>query len=120
MSIQPKILKESLIQLEPLNETHKDDLYHAAQYESIWTYNTSKAFGDRFYRWFDKAMNSFIHWFCTDAFILIFSDRFLYLVLLVLRINLQDKYQDVLKKLKNYGSILMSRNLNSLKIPHSL
>ena len=59
MSIQAKILKGSIIQLEPLNETHKDDLYHAAQDESIWTYNSSKAFGDGFYRWFDKAMNCF-------------------------------------------------------------
>jgi hypothetical protein len=39
MSIQPKILKGSLIQLEPLNEIHQDELYHAAQDESIWTYN---------------------------------------------------------------------------------
>lgn len=59
MNIQPKILKGSLVQLEPLHETHKDDLYYAAQDKSIWTYNSSKAFGDRFYCWFDKAMNCF-------------------------------------------------------------
>lgn len=46
-----------MIQLEPLNATHKNDLYHAAQDESIWTYNASKAFGDRFYYWFDKALS---------------------------------------------------------------
>lgn len=59
MSIQLKILKGYRIQLEPLNEKHKHELYHAAQDKSIWMYNSSKAFGDQFYCWFDKAMNCF-------------------------------------------------------------
>jgi len=56
LNIQPIILKGSWVQLEPLNESHRDALYSAAQDESIWTYNSSKAFGERFYRWFDKAI----------------------------------------------------------------
>lgn len=58
-SIQVEILKGSHIQLEPLNASHKDELYSAAQNESIWTYNGSKAFGEKFHHWFDKAMNAF-------------------------------------------------------------
>jgi RimJ/RimL family protein N-acetyltransferase len=58
MNIQPTILKGTRIQLEPLNESHKKELYNAAQDEAIWTYSTS-AFGERFYRWFDKAMKCF-------------------------------------------------------------
>lgn len=50
------VLKGNWVQLEPLNDSHRDDLYAVAQDESIWTYNSSKAFGDRFYRWFDKAV----------------------------------------------------------------
>lgn len=51
-----EVLKGNWIQLEPLNDSHRDELYAVAQDESIWTYNSSKAFGDRFYRWFDKAV----------------------------------------------------------------
>lgn len=59
LNIQPITLKGSWVQLEPLNESHKNELYDAAQDEAIWTYNSSKAFGDRFYRWFDKAIHCF-------------------------------------------------------------
>src|SRR3990167_6568351 len=59
LDIQPTILKGFWVQLEPLNESHKHELYSAAQDESIWTYNSSKAFGERFYRWFDKAIKCF-------------------------------------------------------------
>ncbi len=58
MDIKPQILRGSRIQLESLNETHKDELYHIAQDEKIWSY-TIKASGDRFYRWFDKAIKCF-------------------------------------------------------------
>lgn len=51
-----EMLKGNWVQLEPLNDSHRDELYAVAQDESIWTYNGSKAFGDRFYRWFDKAV----------------------------------------------------------------
>jgi RimJ/RimL family protein N-acetyltransferase len=56
LNITPDILNGSLIQLEPINESHKIELYTAAQDETIWTYNSSKAFGERFYKWFDKAI----------------------------------------------------------------
>jgi RimJ/RimL family protein N-acetyltransferase len=56
LNIKPRILSGSWLQLEPFTESHRDDLYTVAQDEAIWTYNGAKAFGDRFYRWFDKAM----------------------------------------------------------------
>jgi len=58
-SIQSTILKGSWVQLEPLNESHKNELYSAAQDESIWAYNSTKAYGEDFYRWFNKAMECF-------------------------------------------------------------
>lgn len=51
-----EVLKGNWVHLEPLNDSHRDELYAIAQDESIWTYNSSKAFGDRFSRWFDKAI----------------------------------------------------------------
>jgi len=59
INIKPEILKGSWVKLEPLNESHKNELYSAAQDESIWTYNSSKAYGEQFYRWFDKQLNAF-------------------------------------------------------------
>jgi RimJ/RimL family protein N-acetyltransferase len=47
--------------LETLNESHRDELYAAAQDERIWTYNSSKAFGDRFDDWFNKALENLVH-----------------------------------------------------------
>lgn len=61
LDIKPTILLGSLVQLEPLNESHKNELYNAAQDESIWTYNSSKAFGEGFYRWFNKAITASTH-----------------------------------------------------------
>lgn len=58
MIIMHRILRGSVIQLEPLNDAHKDELYHAAQDEKIWKY-VPKLSGDRFYRWFDKAIKCF-------------------------------------------------------------
>ncbi len=59
LNIQPHILKGTRVQLEPLNDSYRNKLYKIAQDESIWTHNSSKAFGDRFYRWFDKAIACF-------------------------------------------------------------
>jgi len=59
LEIKPITLQGACIQLEPINESHKDELYGAAQDETIWTYNGSKAFGDKFYSWFDKALIAF-------------------------------------------------------------
>ncbi len=59
ININTTILKGFWVQLEPLNESHKNELYSAAQDESIWTYNSSKAYGERFHRWFDKAIKCF-------------------------------------------------------------
>jgi RimJ/RimL family protein N-acetyltransferase len=61
LALKPTTLRGSTIQLEPLNETHKNELYNAAQDETIWTYNSSKALGERFYRWFDKAISTSTH-----------------------------------------------------------
>lgn len=61
LNINPITLHGSWVQLEPLNESHKNELYDAAQNEAIWIYNSSKAFGERFYRWFDKAQHAFQH-----------------------------------------------------------
>ena len=56
VNIKPETLTGAHIQLEPLNELHRDELYNAAQDETIWAYNS--AYGDRFYRWFDKAYSA--------------------------------------------------------------
>lgn len=56
MSLNPPILKGSRVQLESLNESHQKELYEAAQNEAIWTYTPTRAVGDKFYQWFDKAM----------------------------------------------------------------
>ena len=61
LDIKPTELIGSLIKLEPLNESHRDELYNAAQDEAIWTYNSSKAFGEGFYRWFNKAISISTH-----------------------------------------------------------
>lgn len=53
-----EVLKGNRVQLELLNDFHRDELYAVAQDESIWTYNSSKAFGEKFYQWFDKAVKS--------------------------------------------------------------
>src|SRR5258708_6879832 len=52
------ILTGNSVQLEPLNDSHREELYTIAQDESIWTYSSSKAIGNKFYRWFDKAVKS--------------------------------------------------------------
>lgn len=50
------ILTGTRIQLLPLALTNKDELYSAAQDESIWTHNSTNALGEQFERWFNNAM----------------------------------------------------------------
>lgn len=47
-----------IIQLEPLTEAHRPDLYLAGQDEQLWAYCPSGGTGDHFHRWFDKALNT--------------------------------------------------------------
>ena len=42
-----KVLTGKRVQLELLNDSHKDELYAIAQNEKIWTYSSSKAFGEK-------------------------------------------------------------------------
>src|SRR5262249_23644949 len=56
LSIQPKILKGKFIQLEPLHETHKGELYNITQNGAILTYHGSKALAQDFDPWFKKAI----------------------------------------------------------------
>lgn len=46
------------ITLEPISETHREDLRLAAQDERIWTYNSVKGYGDKFDPWFEKALKT--------------------------------------------------------------
>jgi RimJ/RimL family protein N-acetyltransferase len=59
LTLKPVRLQGALTVLEPLEESHRDALYAAAQDETIWTHNATNALGDRFHRWFDKALTSF-------------------------------------------------------------
>lgn len=56
---KPMILTGRAVQLEPLQSSHREELYHAAQDEAIWTYTGTKAFGKQFMPWFDKACLAF-------------------------------------------------------------
>ena len=56
-TIKPVLLKGQNIQLEILDTKHRDDLYQAAQDEIISQYMPNKIQGDKFYRWFDAALN---------------------------------------------------------------
>jgi RimJ/RimL family protein N-acetyltransferase len=53
------ILQSARIQLESLQEQHRDELYAAAQDEAIWTYSPVSALGDKFSNWFEKALQAF-------------------------------------------------------------
>lgn len=59
LNVVSKKLIGQWLQLEPFDASHQQELYDAAQDEKIWTYNGSKAFGEKFYRWFDKALTGF-------------------------------------------------------------
>lgn len=53
----PLVLRSSHIQLESLNESHRKELYRAAQDHTIWRYTLTTAFGMEFNHWFDKALD---------------------------------------------------------------
>jgi RimJ/RimL family protein N-acetyltransferase len=53
------ILQSARIQLEPLQKSHYDELFVAAQNEAIWTYSPVSALGDKFSNWFEKALQAF-------------------------------------------------------------
>lgn len=50
-------LEGNKIRLEVLNESHHEGLYKAAQDERIWGYIGTKAYGEQFHPWFDKALH---------------------------------------------------------------
>jgi RimJ/RimL family protein N-acetyltransferase len=56
ITLNPTALHGELTILEPLHESHRHALYTAAQDETIWTHIASNALGNRFHRWFDKAL----------------------------------------------------------------
>ncbi|HEX2548830.1 MAG TPA: GNAT family protein [Gammaproteobacteria bacterium] len=53
-------LKSRHIQLEPLQESHRVELYAAAQNENIWTYYPFNLIQEKFHVWFDKAIQGSI------------------------------------------------------------
>lgn len=53
---QSLILTGKFVELEPMDESHRDDLYSIAQDEAIWTYFPDSAMGKNFNSWFDKAL----------------------------------------------------------------
>ena len=59
MTIDTTILIGDQIHLEPFDQTHQQELYLAAQDENIWTFNSVKAYSDRFQGWFDKACHAY-------------------------------------------------------------
>jgi RimJ/RimL family protein N-acetyltransferase len=59
LDLKPQILRNLKIQLEPLQESHRNELYLAANDKSIWTYQTYDASGEQFTRWFERALKDF-------------------------------------------------------------
>jgi RimJ/RimL family protein N-acetyltransferase len=55
MNINATKLQGNHVVLEPLQPTHENELYVAAQDQAIWTYTGSKAYGPQFKHWFDSA-----------------------------------------------------------------
>jgi RimJ/RimL family protein N-acetyltransferase len=53
---QSLILSGKFVELEPLDDSHREDLRIIAQDESIWTYFPDSAMGRNFDSWFDKAL----------------------------------------------------------------
>lgn len=49
------VLNGLSIILEPLQRLHYDELFDAAQNELIWTFNSAKAYGEKFPHWFNNA-----------------------------------------------------------------
>lgn len=54
--IEPVILFGQWVNLEPLTEEHRQPLQNIAQDARIWTHTASKAMGEKFQHWFDKAL----------------------------------------------------------------
>lgn len=54
--IKPITLQGQHIRLEPITLQHRDALREASLDERIWAYNATKAYGDKFDAWFDKAL----------------------------------------------------------------
>lgn len=52
------ILKGSHIQLELLNDAHKNELYEAAQNQVIWEFIPNKGFGNGFEKWYSYALTN--------------------------------------------------------------
>lgn len=50
------LLAGNHIVLEMMQESHRQELYLAAQNELIWEFHADKAFGECFHSWFDKAL----------------------------------------------------------------
>lgn len=59
IDINPRTLTGQFIQLEPLNETHREELHNIAQDKNIWVYTASNANGKNFDPWFNKALSLF-------------------------------------------------------------
>lgn len=55
--IPPQKLSGQFVDLELLNQNHREDLRIIAQDESIWTYFPYDPTGNNFDVWFDKALN---------------------------------------------------------------
>lgn len=56
LPVQAPLLVGSHVQVEPLVSAHQEELYEAAQDKRIWTYSGSRAFGEQFQQWFEKAL----------------------------------------------------------------
>lgn len=56
LELTPIVLTGPRIQLEPLNTIHKEELYYAAQDETIWKHNATNGLGQHFLEWFNKAL----------------------------------------------------------------
>lgn len=56
LRVKPKLLKGTCVQLEPLTESHRKELYIAAQDERIWEHVATKGYGDQFHFWFGDAL----------------------------------------------------------------
>lgn len=59
LQMQPMILTGSFVKLLPMEEEHREILRQIANDQRIWTYLPFDASGEKFDRWFEKALNSF-------------------------------------------------------------
>ena len=56
--LEPVTLAGRFVRLEPIAETHRDDLRLAANIQNIWDYMPLDASGSGFDRWFDLALQA--------------------------------------------------------------